>query len=230
MANVRSSVCLLKLRALFGSSAWARPRPLHRRLTLDLPHFPVPIFLSEISPSLSATSKKSWPSPQPPSCIIKSGMSTTNKSPGDRAAINRKNAQRSTGPRTPEGKARSSLNAIKHGLSGQTIVSPKEDLVAYCRFARRYFHELKPNAVIETQIVQNLADGSWRLNRDRGFETTLLTLGFDEQSGSIVVDDPEIHCASGERQGLPQQCPDAGVPQHVRAAHLASIRAQSQAP
>src|SRR5438132_8568710 len=75
-----------------------------------------------------------------------------------------------------------SLNAMKHGLSDQTIVSPKERSPRICRFARSYFHELKPKGVIEMQLVQNLADGSWRLNRDCGFETTLLTLGFDEQA------------------------------------------------
>ena len=40
----------------------------------------------------------------------------------DRALINRANAQRSTGPKTEEGKQRSSLNALRHGLTGQTII------------------------------------------------------------------------------------------------------------
>ena len=79
-------------------------------------------------------------------------MSTTNEPPLDRAAINRANSQRSTGPRTPHGKARSSLNAMKHGLSSQVIVSPKEDLAAYRRFAKQYFHELKPKRVIESKF------------------------------------------------------------------------------
>ena len=41
-----------------------------------------------------------------------------------RAAVNKANAQKSTGPRTAAGKQRSSLNALRHGLTGQTIVLP----------------------------------------------------------------------------------------------------------
>jgi hypothetical protein len=129
-------------------------------------------------------------------------MSTTTESTTDRAAINRENARRSTGeavpqsvPRTPEGKQRASLNAMRHGLTGQTVVSPKDDLSAYLRFTRRFHDDLQPKGVIETQLVQTVADNSWRLNRARVYENNLLTIGFDEQSDSIDVEDPEIHRA-----------------------------------
>ena len=122
-------------------------------------------------------------------------MSNTTESPTDRAAINRENARHSTGPRTPEGKQRASLNAMRHGLTGQTVVSPKDDLSAYLRFTRRFYDDLQPKGVIEMQLVQTIADNSWRLNRARVYENNLLTIGFDEQSGSIDVEDPEIHRA-----------------------------------
>lgn len=122
-------------------------------------------------------------------------MSSSNKSRKDRAAINRENARRSTGPRTPEGKQRSSLNAMRHGLTGQTVVSPKDDLAEYCRFARRFYDDLQPKGAVETQLVQTIADNSWRLNRARVYENNLLTLGFDEHSESIDVEDAEIHRA-----------------------------------
>ena len=113
-------------------------------------------------------------------------------SPTNRAAVNRENARHSTGQRTPEGKKRASLNAMRHGLTGQTIVSPKDDLSAYLLFTQRFHDDLQPKGAIETQLVQTVADNSWRLNRARVYENNLLTIGFEEQSGSIGVKDPEI--------------------------------------
>src|SRR5947209_18848198 len=122
-------------------------------------------------------------------------MSNTEQIPPDRAAINRENARHSTGPRTPAGKKRASLNALRHGLTGQTVVSPQDDLDQYQRFLRRFFSDLKPKGAVEVQLVQTIADSSWRLNRARVYENNLLTLGFAELSDTVDVDDARIHCA-----------------------------------
>ena len=95
----------------------------------------------------------------------------------DRAEINRANAQHSTGPKTPEGKQRSSLNALRHGLTGQIIVLPGDDLEAYQRHVESYVNQCKPKGAIEAQLVQTLADTAWRLNRVSALENNLLTLG-----------------------------------------------------
>ena len=92
----------------------------------------------------------------------------------DRAAINRSNAQRSTGPRTPEGKARSSRNALSHGLTCRTALLPSEDEAAYQQHCRQFFDEYHPQTPTETQLTQELADTSWRLNRVPAFEAELL--------------------------------------------------------
>src|SRR5580700_10520003 len=92
--------------------------------------------------------------------------STTNGTPDPtRAEINRANSQHSTGPRTAAGKQRSSLNALRHGLTGHVIVLPAEDHAAYESHTQRFFADLQPNGALETQLVQSLADTSWRLNR-----------------------------------------------------------------
>src|ERR1700681_3340687 len=124
-------------------------------------------------------------------------MSNTDPPRTDRAAINRENARRSTGPKTPEGKAASRLNAMKHTLCSQTVVSTKNNLIAYARFHKRFFDDLQPKGIIEVQLTQTLADCSWRLNCARAYETNLLTLGAEEQLASIKLDDddPEIHSA-----------------------------------
>ena len=83
----------------------------------------------------------------------------------DRAAINRANSQHSTGPRTEAGKYRSSLNAMRHGLTAASPVLPSEERAAYDDHRRRFFDEYQPATPTESQLVQELADTSWRLNR-----------------------------------------------------------------
>src|SRR5579864_580894 len=113
----------------------------------------------------------------------------------DRAAINKSNAQKSTGPRTAAGKQRSSLNALRHGLTGQTVVLPTEELAAYQRHAQSFLDEYQPKGATETQLVQSLIDLSWRLNRAAAAETNLLTLGITEHAPLINTEHPEAHDA-----------------------------------
>ena len=104
-------------------------------------------------------------------------MSTPN-----RTEINRENAQHSTGSKTAEGKQRSSLNALRHGLTGQIVVMPTEDLQAYQSHLESFTDEYTPKGATEGNLVQALADCSWRLNRVAALETNLLTLGMTHQS------------------------------------------------
>jgi len=115
--------------------------------------------------------------------------------PDPRAEINRANSQHSTGPRTPAGKQRSSLNALRHGLTGHVIVLPSEDHAAYQHHTRRLFDDLQPKGALEEQLVQSLADTSWRINRIVALETNLLALGIHEQSNNIDTAHPEAHAA-----------------------------------
>jgi hypothetical protein len=92
----------------------------------------------------------------------------------NRAAINQENAQHSTGPRTPEGKARSSQNALRHGLTSRGAVLPCEDQSAYQQHCRQFFDEYQPATPTETQLTHELADTAWRLNRVPALEADLL--------------------------------------------------------
>src|SRR3954452_5409629 len=94
-----------------------------------------------------------------------------------RLAANRANAQLSTGPTTPEGKTKSSLNAVKTGLTGRTVLLPSEDAAAYQEHVTRFQEELQPVGERETTLVQNLADTQWRLDRIPGLEFGLFALG-----------------------------------------------------
>jgi hypothetical protein len=107
----------------------------------------------------------------------------------DRAAINRENARHSTGPRTPDGKQRSSLNALRHGLTSRNALLPSEDPAAYQAHMQRYIDELQPHGALEEQLVQSLASAAWRLNRIPALEASLLaaaeTEGFAGQARSL---------------------------------------------
>jgi len=93
-----------------------------------------------------------------------------------RIEINRANSQHSTGPKTEAGKQRSSLNALRHGLTGQIVVMPTEDLQAYQSHLKSFTDEYHPQGATESNLVQALADTSWRLNRVAALEANLLTL------------------------------------------------------
>jgi hypothetical protein len=93
-----------------------------------------------------------------------------------RIEINRANSQHSTGPKTETGKKRSSLNALRHGLTGQIVVMPTEDLQAYQFHLKSFTDEYHPQGATEAHLVQALADASWRLNRVAALETNLLSL------------------------------------------------------
>ena len=102
-------------------------------------------------------------------------LATTPGAESLRTTTNRVNAQHSTGPRTDAGKQRSSLNALRHGLTAASPVLPSEDRAAYEQHRRQFFDEYQPATETETQLVNELVDTSWRLNRIPLLEAALLT-------------------------------------------------------
>ncbi len=119
-------------------------------------------------------------------------MSTTTTSfyraPVDRTAINRANSRRSTGPRTDSGKQRSSLNALRHGLTAASAVLPSEDQAAFDAHRRGFFDEYRPATPTESQLVQELADTSWRLNRIPLLEADLLSRAANPPTEQAAID------------------------------------------
>jgi hypothetical protein len=90
-----------------------------------------------------------------------------------RIEINQANSQHSTGPKTPEGKKISSQNALRHGLTGQLVVMPTEDLKAYQRHVKSFTDDYHPQGAAESHLVQVMADTSWRQNRIVALEANL---------------------------------------------------------
>ena len=92
----------------------------------------------------------------------------------ERAAINRANAQKSTGPKTPEGKRRSALNSYRHGATGQLIILPEGDMQAYWAFEKSFFDHFQPVGPLEKQYVQIIVDASWKMNRSSAWVEHIL--------------------------------------------------------
>jgi hypothetical protein len=100
-----------------------------------------------------------------------------------RAATNRANAQKSTGPRTPEGKARARHNSTKHGRRAQiidysatvnTVLLPGEPIAEYARSVEALVAKLAPRDEVELEIVHRVAAGQWEVRRLRCIRLVLL--------------------------------------------------------
>jgi hypothetical protein len=82
-----------------------------------------------------------------------------------RRAANRRNAKKSTGPRTAAGKASSSRNALRHGLLARHTCLPDEDEQEFQWLRERVFADLQPVGVLEEACCDRIADAIWRLRR-----------------------------------------------------------------
>ena len=78
---------------------------------------------------------------------------------------NRRNAQKSTGPRTPKGKTIVSRNAVKHGLLARQNVISTEKKADFDIYQNRIFSELAPESPMESILAERVVTLSWRLNR-----------------------------------------------------------------
>jgi len=89
---------------------------------------------------------------------------------------NRRNSQRSTGPRTEAGKARSRRNALRHGLAARTlIVTLWEDEGEFAAFAADMRQDLAPDGAVEEALAQRIILCAWRLERLCRIEADYLT-------------------------------------------------------
>jgi hypothetical protein len=78
---------------------------------------------------------------------------------------NRRNALKSTGPKTREGKDVARLNAMKHGLLSQEILLPGEDEAVLKELGERLREELQPVGELESLLVDRVIASTWRLRR-----------------------------------------------------------------
>ena len=93
------------------------------------------------------------------------------------------------------GASRPPAVALRHGLTGHTILLPAEDQAAYDCHVQAFFDEYQPRTATELQLTQELADTAWRLNRVAALENNLLTIGLSQTA--IRTEHPQAQDAVG---------------------------------
>ena len=94
---------------------------------------------------------------------------------------NQQNAKRSTGPRTDRGKRRSRRNALRHGLTAETVIDTLENCADYEALASRINDDYRPRNNFEIELVARLVSLLWRLRRAVAIESGL----FDIQAAKL---------------------------------------------
>jgi hypothetical protein len=89
---------------------------------------------------------------------------------------NRRNARLSTGPRTEEGKQRSRRNAVRHGLTAETVIGALEDAKDYSTFEQAVMLDYDAQTAVERELVLRLASLLWRIRRATTMETGLIEI------------------------------------------------------
>jgi hypothetical protein len=93
---------------------------------------------------------------------------------------NRRNARKSTGPATEDGKQRSRCNAVRHGLTAETVIGALEDAEDYQAFEAAIVADYDAQSAVERELVLRLASLLWRLRRATTMETGLFEMQADQ--------------------------------------------------
>jgi hypothetical protein len=120
----------------------------------------------------------------------------------ERIEANRANSQHSTGPSTPEGKARASRNALKHGLLSREVVVDGEDRAEFEAFRDGLVADLAPEGDLEAVLGERIACQWWRLRRVARMEASLI--GRDE-GRDVAAGEGEALAASLGAQYCPYE-------------------------
>jgi len=95
---------------------------------------------------------------------------------------NRSNAKLSSGPKTSQGKDRSSRNSLKHGLLARDAVLPYENRSEFDQLAERLMQQFRPISELESELVRKITGFFWRLRRCGRIETEILAYLYNEIS------------------------------------------------
>jgi hypothetical protein len=117
---------------------------------------------------------------------------------------NRRNALRSTGPKTETGKEISRCNAVRHGLTAETVIGALEDAEDYKAFEAAVMADYDARSAVERELVLRLASLLWRLRRATAMETGLFEIQAEHlleyrQARQLLPNCPDVIHATFER-------------------------------
>ena len=110
-------------------------------------------------------------------------------------AANRINAQSSTGPKSPASKAKTRLNAMRDGITGQVITLSEEDAPIFEALKAELIADLEPKTVMELKLASSIAWDTWRLDHLRAVEMNMYALGTQDVETAADCDTPELDTA-----------------------------------
>ncbi len=116
---------------------------------------------------------------------------------------NRQNAEKSTGPRTAEGKAAVAQNALKHGLLASPTVINGEDQAAFDLYRQAMLAEMGPVGMMESSLAERVASLKWRLRRAERIQDQALKMQISSDRLDLVV--RQVQWSYREAKGLPQE-------------------------
>jgi hypothetical protein len=133
---------------------------------------------------------------------------------------NRRNAARSTGPTSDQGKQRSRCNAVRHGLTAETVIQFLEDAEDYKAFELSVTASFEARTALERELVLRLASLLWRLRRATAIETGLLQIHSSEKYGDVTaIEQSRAEIAVRARGLLPTISRDVESTARVQQQH-----------
>jgi len=108
----------------------------------------------------------------------------------------RTNGAKSNGPKTPEGKAISSANSLRHGSTAKAILLTNEEPANYHKLAEGYYTTLQPTNDVERDIIDEMVISKWLQRRDWSNEAALFDREMDRQTKDVNARFPKLDHAS----------------------------------
>jgi len=146
---------------------------------------------------------------------------------------NRRNALKSTGPKTEAGKQASRCNSVRHGLTAETVIGALEDAEDYKAFEAAITADYDAQSAVERELVLRLASLLWRLRRATTMETGLFEIQADHlsshrQTRQLPATSRDVIHAVFGRADLPNHHSDSAAEDRVHTTPTGAIKSNAE--